>query len=656
MSLAKGARNMGVKIREQTGVLDIRVENNAVIGVETTSGFIKCEKLLIAAGTWSREIGRMAGVNIPLQPCHHQYMVSEQVEGVSKSMPSIRDPDKLTYYKEEVGGLVCGGYEFNPIPHLPRPTITDEGFKLFPEEFDHFEQFMPAMLERFPGLQKVGVKQWFNGLEGFTEDTNFILGEAPEVKNIFVSSGYNAMGIAAGGGAGMAIAHWMTEGEAPFDLWPVDIRRFSQYHRSDKAVLVRSLEGQGHHYAMHWPFYEFKAERPLRKSAVYDNLKEAGASFGSKAGWERANWFAPKGVNPVDDYSWGDFNWFPHVAEEHRACREDVALFDQSSFSKALLVGPDAEKLLQRICAGDLSKAPGRVTYTQMLNERGGIECDLTFARLSDDTYYVVTGTAVGDRDFGFIKRSIKDENVSLIDVTSQYGVFGLMGPKSRDVLKGISEGSLDNEDFPFGHVKEIMVAGAPVRAMRMTFVGELGWELHVPTEYMKTVYDALHKVGAEYGLKNAGYRALDGLRIEKRFCVWGAEVGPDYTPLEAGIGFAVDFNKKVDFVGRAALEAARQNPQKRRLVSFSVDNKDVLLLGRETIFRNGEQVGWLTSGGFGHTIGKPLGAGYVSNADGVTKEYIEQGEYELEVAGVRMPANVHWRAIYDPSSKRVKL
>jgi 4-methylaminobutanoate oxidase (formaldehyde-forming) len=345
----------------------------------------------------------------------------------------------------------------------------------------------------------------------------------------------------------------------------------------------------------------------------------------------------------------------PHVAEEHRACREDVAVFDQSSFSKAMLVGPDAEKFLQRICAGNMAKAPGRLTYTQILNAKGGIESDLTIARIEEDKYYVVTGTAMATRDFNLIEKRIQDETVSLINISSQYGVLGLMGPKSRELLASITEASLDGADFPFGHVKEIMVAGAPVRAMRMSFVGELGWELHIPSEYMQTVYDRLKQAGEAYGLKDAGYRALDGLRIEKRMCVWGAEVTPDENPFEAGIGFAVDFKKKVDFVGRAALEGARNRPLGRRLVSFTVENKDVVLLGRETIYRNGVQVGYLTSGGFGHSVGMPVGLGYVSNKDGVDKAFIEQGEYELEVAGVLTPAKVYFHSVYDPSSEKVR-
>jgi sarcosine dehydrogenase len=656
MSLARGARSFGVKIFEDSVVKGFKVEQGRVTGVVTDKGDIQCESVVICAGIWSREIGRLAGVNIPIQPAHHQYMVSEKIEGLGSGMPSVRDPDNLTYFKEEVGGLAAGGYEFNPIPYLSAPASDDAEFKLFPEAIDHFEQFLPQMMTRFPGLEKVGIKQWYNGLEAFTEDTNFILGEAPEVDGVFMACGFNAMGIAAGGGAGMAIAHWVLEGQPPVDLWPVDIRRFERYNKSDRNVLPRAVEGQGHHFAMHWPFYEFSAGRPLRRSPIYDRLKSQGACFGSRAGWERPNWFAPEGVEPKDEYSFYRQNWFPHVAAEHKACREAAVVFDQSSFSKALIVGRDAEKALQRICAADLSKPAGRLSYTQMLNEKGGIECDLTIARISEDTFYLVTGTAVGVHDFTHIKRNLHDdEAVSLVDVTSQYGVLGLMGPKARNILSVICEGDISNEAFPFGHVRELMVAGAPVRAMRVTFVGELGWELHIPCEYMVTVYDALQSAGKDHGLRNAGYRAIDSLRQEKGFCVWGHEVGPDYTPLEAGVGFAVSFKKEAPFIGKDALLSQRETGLTRKMATFTVEDKEIVLLGREAIYRDGESVGWLSSGGYAHTFDKPIGLGYVCNSDGVTDDYLQSGSYELDVAGKRVQAQLHLRPIYDAESKRVK-
>lgn len=655
-SLAKGARMKGVRIFEDTPVTGIEVRDGEVNAVITAAGRIACEAVAVCGGIWSRELARSVGVRLPIQPAHHQYFVTETMDGLRRDMPSIRDPDNKTYFKEEVGGLIAGGYEANPIGYAPRPGLDDEQFKLFPEFMDHFEQFLPAMMKRFPALSGVGIKKWYNGLESFTEDTNFVIGEAPELKGFFVACGFNAMGIAAGGGAGMALAHWVVHGEPPFDLWPVDIRRFSAFHASDRGVLVRSLEGQGHHYAMHWPHYEFEAGRPLRRSALYDRLGQQRACFGSKAGWERPNWFAPPGVEAKDVYTFGRPNWFEHVGAEHRACREQAVVFDQSSFSKFMLIGRDAERVLQRIAAADMSQEPGRIIYAQMLNDRGGIECDLTVTRLSRDSYYVVTGTAVGEHDRSYIERHIgQGENAYCVDVTSAFGVLGLMGPNSRAILAEIAEADLSSEAFPFGRCRDIIVAGAPVRALRMTFVGELGWELHIPTEYMLTVYDALKKAGEKFGLRDAGYRAIDSLRLEKGLCVWGAEVGPDNTPLEAGLGFAVAFDKPMPFRGRDALLAQRGTAPTKRLATLIAEAPGAILLGRETIYRDGRPVGWLTSGGYGHAIGKPLGLGYVRNAAGVTDDDLRSGKYELEAAGERIPATLVIGAAYDPENEKFR-
>jgi 4-methylaminobutanoate oxidase (formaldehyde-forming) len=655
MALTKGARLHGARIFEDTKVVGFALKNGAVAGVRTDKGDIACEKLLIAAGIWSRELARLAGVNVPIQPSHHHYVVTDRIEGLSPATPTIRDPDHLTYFKEEVGGLIVGGYELNPIPHLESP-LPDYEFKLFPEDVEHFEQILLPALERFPALETVGIKRWFNGLESFTEDTMFVIGEAPEVTNLFIGCGFNSMGIASGGGAGLALAHWMIEGEPPYDLWAVDIRRFSAFHRSDSRVLVRALEGQAHHYVMGWPYYEFKAGRPFRRSALYDRLKANGACFGNKAGWERPNWFAPKGVEAKDQYSWDRPNWFAHVAAEHKACREAVALFDMSYFAKMSLLGRDAENLLQRLCAGNVGREPGRVTYTQMLNERGGIECDVTVSRLAQDEYYIVTGTAFALHDSTHIRRHVPEgAAASLIDVSSGFGTLALMGPQAREVLHKVAEGDLSNEGFPFGTVREVMVAGAPVRAIRITFVGELGWELHVPSEYMLTVYDALKAAGAPYGITDGGHRAIDSLRLEKGYRVWAADIGPDYTPLEAGLSFAVSFKKNANFIGRAALEAQRERPLKKRLMGFSVAEPEAIILGRETIYRDGVRVGWIASGGHGHTVDQEIGYGYVRNAEGVSDDYLKAGRYELEIAAKRYPATLHRGALYDPENKKIK-
>jgi 4-methylaminobutanoate oxidase (formaldehyde-forming) len=575
---------------------------------------------------------------------------------LQRHIPTIRDTDNQTYFKEEVGGLIVGFYEPNPIPFRDYPIPGDHEFKLMPENVSQVEPFLDRAYHRFPALETVGVKRWFNGIEAFTEDGMFIVGEAPEVARFFVATGFNAFGIASAGGAGLAIAHWVIEGAPPFDLWPVDIRRFGGFHRSRKQVMVRSQEGQSRHFAMHWPHFEATAGRPLRMSPLYSYLKAGGACFGSKFGWERANWFAPTGIEPVDRCTFDRPNWFRHVAEEHRACREAVAVFDLSSFAKFLLVGRDAEAALQRICAANVATPNNVVTYTQLLNDRGGIEADLTVTRLAEDRYLIITGTGYATRDAHHIQRSLfADGHVHLVDVTSGYGCLSLMGPKAPDLLQIIAEGDIDDTSFPFGAARALFVDGAPVLALRVSFVGERGWELFVPSEYLPRVYQAIKKAGEPYGLKDAGYRAIDSLRLEKARRVWGSDIGPDYTPLEAGLAFAVDLCKS-DFTGRNALVAQRKAGRlMQRLAVFTVDDPETTLYGRETIFRDGKRVGWLTSGGYGHTIGRPIGLGYVRNAAGVDNAFLSDGRYELEVRTRRVGAKLHMRPPYDPDNRRVR-
>jgi len=656
-ALAKGARAHGATIIEGVRLTDILVESGRVCGAVTSHGTLRCDKLVICCGVWSRAVGRLAGVNIPIQPSHHQYMVTEPIAGLRRYMPTIRDPDHLTYFKEDVGGLAVGGYELTPKAYPSSSIPGDLEFHLFQEDIDQFQPLMEGAVKRFPALTSAGVKQWFNGLESFTEDGMFILGEAPEVQNIFLGCGFNSFGIASGGGAGRVLAEWILEGEPPFDLWVADIRRFSRYHASDAQVRCRALEGQGHHYVMGWPHYEVTAGRPFRRSAIYHRLKDAGACFGSKAGWERANWFAPRGVEPVDRYSFGRANWFDHVGREHRACRSQAAIFDQSSFAKFTLIGPDAEAVLARLCAGDVRRPPGCVTYTQMLNKRGGIECDLTVTRTSEEEYFIVTGTAFAIHDFHHIARNIPaGARAAIIDLTSAYGTLSVMGPRARDVLAKVTEADLTNEAFPFASFRAVHVAGAPVRALRLTFVGELGWELHIPGEYMVHVYDALMVAGAEFGLCDAGYRAIDSLRLEKAYRLWGSDIGPDYTPFEAGLSFAVALDRSCDFIGRDALLAQRETSLKKRLAIITHNDPEAILLGGETIYRDGERVGWLTSAGYGHSVGSDIGLGYVRHEAGVDEDYLTSGSYELEIRTRRVPAKLHLRALYDPSYARVKV
>jgi 4-methylaminobutanoate oxidase (formaldehyde-forming) len=658
-ALARGARKAGVTIREDTAITGIRVENGAVRGVETAAGFVACEKLVICAGQWSRALGRMAGVNVPLVSVQHQYVITEPIEGVTPDLPTLRDPDRLTYYKEEVGGLVMGGYESNPIPWAEDGIPEGFHYTLLDPDWDHFTPIMELALPRVPALEKAGIKQLLNGPESFTPDGNFILGEAPEVRGIFVGAGFNAFGIASGGGAGMALAEWVARGEPPYDLWPVDIRRFGRNHLDVDWVRTRTLEAYSKHYTMAWPFEEHHSGRPLRRSPLYERLKAQGAVLGEKLGWERPNWFADiaAGEEPADAYSYGRQNWFAAVGREHRAVRERVAIFDQTSFAKFLMVGRDAEAALSWICANDVAKPPGALTYTQMLNARGGIECDLTVARLAEDRFYIVTGTGFATHDFDWIRRNIPAGlDAHLVDVTSQNAVLSLMGPRARDVLAGLTRDDVSNAAFPFGTCRTLSAADAPVLALRVTYVGELGWELHVPVEFAAHLYDRLMEAGRPHGIANAGYRAMESLRLEKAYRAWGADIGPDHSPLMAGLGWAVKLRKNVRFLGREALEAQRAKPLPRLLAGFTVDDLDVVLLGRETIYRDGKRVGWLSSAGWGYTVAKNIGLGYVRNPEqGVDADYVMSGAYELEVPTERVPAQPFLKPLYDPQMKRVK-
>ena len=656
-ALAKGARQQGVRIVEDCAVTGFRIERARVAGVLTEQGEIACEAVVLCAGLWSKALGRLAGVRVPLQPVQHQYMITEPIDGVSADLPTLRDPDRLIYFKEEVGGLVMGGYEPDPKPWADDGIPEGFHFTLLDADWEHFEQLMEQALVRVPALENAGVKQLINGPESFTPDGNFILGEAPEVRGFYVGCGFNAFGIASAGGAGRALAEWIAAGEPPMDLWPVDIRRFGMPHADDGWVRSRTLELYGKHYTIAWPAEEHHSGRPLRRSPLYERLRDAGAVFGEKLGWERANWFARPGRDePQDVYGFGRPSWFEAVGEEHRACRERVALFDASSFAKFLLVGQRAEAALSWICAGDVARPPGCVVYTQMLNAKGGVECDLTVTRLALDTYYLVTGTGFATHDFAWIARNLPDgADAHLLDVTSAFAVLPVMGPRARGLLARVTSDDVSNAAFPFGAWRAIHVAGAPVRALRVTYVGELGYELHVPVEFACAVYDKLLEAGGEVGLAHAGYRAIELLRLEKGYRAWGADIGPDHTPLEAGLGFAVKLGTPQPFLGRAALERQRTAGLSKRLACFTVDDPEVMLLGRETIYRNGTPVGWLSSGGYGYTVGKAIGYGYVRHGGPIDAAWLSAGSFELEVATERVPATLHLQALYDPTARRIR-
>ena len=523
-------------------------------------------------------------------------------------------------------------------------------FQLFDDDFDHFEQHMSEALARIPSLANTGIKKMINGPESFTPDGNFILGRAPELKNFYLGCGFNAFGIASGGGAGWVLADWVMKGEAPTDLWSVDIRRFSALHRNRAFSRDRTLEAYSKHYTIGFPHEEYQSGRPKLVSPLYERLQKAGACFGSKLGWERPNWFAPVGVEPKDIYSMGRQNWFDAVGAEHKATREKAGLFDQSSFAKFELKGRDAYSALQYICANQIPKNDGRLVYTQLLNTRGGIECDLTIARLAADHFYIVTGTGFRTHDFHWIEDHIpQGADARLSDITEQWGTLALMGPQSRNMLSAIC-----NDEIPtmkFADALRITIAGHKVLALRVTYVGELGFELHSAVAALPAIYDALIALGAV----NCGYRAIESLRLEKGYRAWSSDITANDTPLEAGLSWAVKFKSNEDFIGRKALEAQRAAPLKKMMAGFTTERDDIVLVGRETILRDGKFAGYLTSGGYGYTIGKPIGYGYLRNTDGVSEDWAQSGSYELVVAQERVKAMLHLAPMYDPENFKVK-
>lgn len=659
LALARGARAAGALIVEEVEVTGLDIDDRGIAAVLTSAGRISCEKVVCCAGQWTREFAARHGVSVPLVSLQHQYMLTEPMDGVNSRLPTLRDPDRLTYYKEEVGGLVMGGYEPDPLPWAIEGVPEGFRYTLLDSNFEHFEPMLEMALGRVPALADTGIKQLTNGPESFTPDGNFILGEAPELRNFFVGAGFNAFGIAAGGGAGMALAEWVAKGEPPFDLWSVDIRRFGRPHFDTDWVRTRSLEAYAKHYTMAWPHEEHSSGRPCRRSPLYATLKRRGACFGEKLGWERPNWFADiaGGESPRDRYSFTAPNWNSAVAREHRAVRQAAVLIDQTSFGKFILKGPDALAAMNWLAANHVDKPSGSLTYTQLLDDRGGIQSDVTVARLSKSEFYIVTGTGFATHDFDWISRHIPaDHNAQLFDVTSANCVLSLMGPLSRDILQELTSSDLSNEAFAFATQQTIGIAGCPVTAMRVTYVGELGWELHLPMEYAQTVYDRLMEVGAGMGLIDAGYRAIESCRLEKGYRAWGSDIGPDHTPLEAGLGWAEKSARStIPFKGRDAIIAQKKAPLTKRLTGFSTPAPGVVLLGRETIYRNGERVGWLSSGGYGYHLRCAIGYGYIRNADGVDEEYILAGEYQLEVANEMVDCTVHLAPLYDPDMSRVK-
>ncbi len=658
-ALARGARAGGAVIRERTRVTAIATAGRAVTGVRTDAGDVEAEVVVNCAGQWAKQVGALGGVNVPLHSAEHFYVVTEQIDGAHRDLPILRDPDGYTYFKEEVGGLVVGGFEPQAKPWVaPDALPYPFEFQLLGEDWEQFSILMENAVARIPALSQTGIKKFYNGPESFTPDNQFILGEAPELRNFYVAAGFNSVGIASAGGAGQALARWITEGDPGCDLSVVDIRRFAGFHGNNQWLRDRVAEILGLHYAVPWPNRELATARPLRRSPVYHLLAEAGASFGAKMGWERANFFAPAGRSPVLEYSWGRPNWLPWSAAEQRAARTAVALFDQTSFSKYLLAGPDAEQALQWLCTADVSAGPGRTTYTGMLNQRGTYEADITVTRLSDEEFLLVSSAASTERDKDHIRRNLPPGSRAwLTDVTSGCAVFGVMGPRSRELLAALTRTDLRDAAFGFGTSQEISLGYATVRATRITYVGELGWELYVPAEFAVGVYTDLVAAGQPLGLVNAGYYAIESMRLEKGYRAFGRELTPDYGPVKAGLQFACKLKTDIAFLGRESVEKVRAQGPRRKLVSLVLDDPGAMIWGGELVLRDGVAVGQVTSGAWGESLGACVGLAYVRHPGdaAVTADFLRAGCYEVNVSGQRVAARVHLRPPFDPAGDRVR-
>jgi len=675
MALAKGARNAGVRIIEgvridgatfQTGTGGKRLAALRWRDKQGNAGSIGVETVVLCGGQWSRALGRELGVAVPLFSCEHYYIVTDLIPGVFRDLPVMRDPDGYIYFKEEVGGLLMGGFEPDATPWLQsaahRGGIPENfEFQLLPDNWDAFSVLMDNAMVRVPALAEARIKAFYNGPESFTADNNFIVGPAPGLANLYVGCGFNSMGIASGGGAGKALAEWIVQGEPTLDLWPVDIRRFASLNANERWLPDRIKEVLGMHYKMPWPNRELESARPFRRSPLYAQLRGAGACFGSKMGWERANFFAPTPEQAVIDYGWGHQNWHPWVAAEHRACREAVALFDMSSFGKLLIKGADAHAALQALVANDVPVSPGGTVYTGMLNERGGYESDFTITCIDWDEYMIVTGSGQTVRDRDVIERALwslpRQLRCTVTDVTPMYAMLAVMGPKSRELLSRVSTARFDSESFPFGTSRLIDVGYATVRATRLTYVGELGWELYTPVEFAAAVQEELLRAGADLGLRQAGYYAIDSLRLEKGYRAWGRELSPDINPFEAGLGFAVSWDKG-EFRGRTRLQVLREAggsaAVQRRIVSLLIDAPQTNLWGNELILRDGEAAGFVTSAAFGHTIGQPVALGLVQSRNRpADADWLASGKWQIDLAGTQYSAAVALRAPLDASAAR---
>lgn len=656
LALAKGARQRGARVIERTRVSGIRREGRRVTGVDweqgDESGHIACDMIVNCAGMWGHEVGRMAGVNVPLHACEHFYIVSEPIAGLTQ-MPVLRVPDECAYYKEDAGKILLGAFE--PVAKPWRLDIPESfEFDQLPEDFDHFEPVLEAAVARMPMLADAGIHTFFNGPESFTPDDAYHLGLAPEMDNVWVAAGFNSIGIQSAGGAGMALAQWMEDGQKPFDLGDVDITRMQPFQGNRSYLRERSTETLGLLYADHFPYRQKATARGMRRTPFHRHLLENGAVMGELAGWERANWFARPGQDPEYSYSWKRQNFFDNVAEEVRAVRTNLGMYDMSSFGKIRVEGRDATAFMNHVGGGQYDVPVGKIVYTQFLNPTGGIEADVTVTRLSETAYLVVTPAATRLADETWMRRHIGDFNVVITDVTAGEGVLAVMGPKARDLLQAVSPNDFSNASNPFGTAQDIELGLGLARVHRVTYVGELGWEVYVSADMAAHAFETLHAAGQEFGLKLCGMHMMDCARIEKGFRHFGHDITPEDHVLEAGLGFAVKTDKS-DFIGRDAVLRKKDEGLSARLLQFRLTDPEPLLYHNEPILRDGEIVGYLSSGAYGHHLGGAMGLGYVP-CRGETAAQVLSSRYEIDVAGTRVAAEASLKPMYDPASERVKV
>lgn len=648
-AVAGAARKQGADIRQGVEVLDFNISNGRITSVETSQGSWEAENVVLATGMWSRELGAKLGIQVPACAVEHQYIVTESTGNEIGHYPTLRDPERLVYYKPDVGGrLVVGGYEDGTLPFgdtgIPGKFIR----QLLPENLDRFLPLAELAGKVTPVINEVGIRQVLNGPIPYSADGDFVMGWQPEIKNLMLATGF-LYGIAAGGGAGEMIAEWIVNGKPSLDLWPLDVRRFGPHHGTQAFMYPRAVEHYAHHYKMRYPGQEHETARQLRLSPLYQRLKDHGAVYGSKNGWERPLWFAPKDVPPVDQLDFLNPGWKVFAAQEHKAVRERVALVDQSSFAKFEIIGADALDTLQTLCVSNMDKPVGTIIYTQMCNDAGGVEADVTFIRLAVDRFYMVTGSGFGVHDSDWIKQHLPESgSVHILEVTSGVAVLNIVGPKSREVLAAASESDVSNAAIPFSTAREIFIGAAPVRAARIGYVGELGYELHIPTEFTAHVYDTLWAAGQAQGITNVGYRAIESLRMEKGYVYWSGDISPDYTPIEAGLGFRVHLKAKGDFIGRSVLEDQKTNGAARKLCTF-LTPEHLPLTGGETILVDDTVVSLATSVGFGYSVGQTILRGYLA------REHWDHTEFRLEVFGEQHAITQVAGPMYDPDNIALK-